>query len=256
MKYQASIGLSLISIGFWSTSHVSIFNRIAGTRLLLLDPVMAAPIPFKPTPLNLQRPLKQRGILCDPHTCGRNEPLSKDTPHIITPRRTWLRNPKPMLRWTAVEGITRYTVRIEGLGVEWEKDVDGTEVLYDGLALQPGGDYTLTVDANNGHEAAQAMFTLLTEEKLQELQAAENQLNSELTEEAKNLALAQLYIDRGIYADAIELLESLADKESQEIGIYCKLGEIYQAIGREDLKNFVLEWAKPLGECSELNSGS
>ncbi len=150
-------------------------------------------------------------------------------PHII-PGSTLLLNDKPTLRWQAVPGATSYTVRVSGPGVNWETEVSTTEVVYPGeppLKSVEGG-YLLTVEADNSEEPAKATFGLLDENKVQRVRTATLALNRQnLADEAKTIALAELYIGQELIAEAIELLEALVARGSKTAAVYYTLGDLY-----------------------------
>lgn len=168
---------------------------------------------------------------------GSTVPMRTETarriPYIIS--RGSLLGDKLKLRWIAVEGATRYNVRVSGRGgVEWSTDVSTTEVVYSGSQpLERGVEYLylVTVNADNG-EKDTAVFVLLDRNKAQSLKDAGLAIAKQnLPEEAKALALADLYIGQEyLILDAIELLEPLAAKGSQTAAVYHTLGDLYSEV--------------------------
>ena len=72
-------------------------------------------------------------------------------PYVISPRKTRLLAPTPLLRWNPVEGATSYTVSIRGNGVDWSTTTGDTELYYPGVpALIPGESYALIVETDSG----------------------------------------------------------------------------------------------------------
>jgi hypothetical protein len=169
---------------------------------------------------------------------GPTVPMRTETarriPHIISPPETGRLNDITKLRWIAVEGATSYNVRVSGSGVDWKTDVSTTEVVYSGQQpLKPGVNYLLTVNADNGEKADEAVFFLLDEKKAQPLRDAAFAIaKQDLSDEAKALTLADLYIEREfLIPDAIDLLKPLAAKGSQTAAVYHTLGDLYSIVG-------------------------
>lgn len=159
------------------------------------------------------------------------DPLANHIPYIITPKSTWLLNDRPTLRWIPVPNATNYVVRVTGPGVEWEREVTTTKVVYpaDQPPLQPGAEgYLMKVEANNGSAPGKAIFGLLDRKKATLVRSAAQRLEQQkLTNDAKTLALAELYIGQGLIAEATELLEASAAKGSQTAAVYYLLGNLY-----------------------------
>lgn len=161
------------------------------------------------------------------------DPLASRIPYIISPNNTWLLNALPTLRWQAVPGATSYTVRVSGPGVNWETEVSTTTVVYPGKPpLKPVEEgYLLMVEANNGESPAKATFGLLDENKVTRVRAAALALDRQnLADEAKTLALADLYIGQELIAEAIDLLEGLVAKGSKTAAVYYTLGDLYAQV--------------------------
>ncbi len=177
-----------------------------------------------------REPRERRYTLPGPISPTRRIETAARIPYIISPYSTSLLNDKPKLRWQVVPGATSYTVRVTGPGVKWETEVSTTEVVYPGEPpLKPVEEgYLLTVEADNGEKPAKATFRLLDESKTQQVRTAALALNRQnLAEEAKTLALADLYIGQELIAEAIELLEASVAKGSQTAAMYYTLGELY-----------------------------
>lgn len=161
------------------------------------------------------------------------DPLASGIPYIISPDNTLLLNDKATLRWQAVPGATSYTVRVSGPGVNWETEVSTTEVVYPGEPpLQPVEQgYLLTVESDNGESPAKATFGLLNEDKATRVRAdAERIARQNLDDDAKTLALADLYIGQELIAEAIELLEAASAKGSNTAAVYYTLGDLYAQV--------------------------
>ena len=161
------------------------------------------------------------------------DPLARRIPYIISPNSTWLLNNKPQLRWQAVPGATSYTVRVSGAGVKWETEVSTTSVVYTGepplKSVEQG--YLLTVSADNGESQAKATFGLLDENKATRIRAAAERIaRQNLADDAKTLALADLYIGQELIAEAMDLLEASVAKGSKTAAVYYILGDLYAQV--------------------------
>lgn len=158
------------------------------------------------------------------------DPLASGVPYIISPNDTWLLNGKPVLRWQSVPGATSYVVRVAGPGVDWVREVNTTSVVYPGqpplTSLED--DYLITVVADNGTASAKATFGLLDPQNVTRVKAAVERLNQQgLTNEAKTLALAEIYLGQGLLSEATQLLESSVASGSITVAAYYMLGNIY-----------------------------
>lgn len=168
-----------------------------------------------------------------PSSSSGSDPL---IPYVISPRATKLLSPKPILRWNPVLGVTSYTVSIRGL--DWQETVSATEVVYPGTpALEAGKVYLLIVEADNGRSSRdEGMpdlgFSLLHNEETERIRTDSATIAGiNLPDEGKAFALAQLYGGYGLYAEAIEMLEKVADAGSQAANVYRSLGDFYWQIG-------------------------
>jgi hypothetical protein len=167
------------------------------------------------------------------NTRGGTDPL---IPYIISPRSTKLLDPMPTLRWNAAPGAKTYTLRISG--IDWQEQVEATEFKYPGNpALQPGTDYLLIVEANNGKfskdEGLPGLgFSLLAQEEADRVRADVARIDAlNLSADATAFALAQLFSGHQLYAEAIELLENSAATNDRATNVYRALGDLYQHVG-------------------------
>jgi tetratricopeptide (TPR) repeat protein len=142
----------------------------------------------------------------------------------------------PTLRWNSVSGATTYTVRISG--TDWQAETDQTEFKYPGdPVLQPGIDYLLIVEADNGKSSREEdqpglRFNLLGGEEADGVRADVNRIQAlGLSGQAEAFALAQLYTSHELYAEAIELLQESAGLSPQAANVYLALGKLYQHLG-------------------------
>jgi hypothetical protein len=159
-------------------------------------------------------------------------------PYIISPRSTKLLNLTPTLRWNDT-GAATYTVEIRGGDLEWSQEgITGAEMVYSGEPpLLPGVTYLLVVTDESGKssqdEGARGLgFELLDEAAAQEIQAQVEHIGElNLSPEAENLALAQLYASYELMAEAIETLEALLEAGNQPASIHQTLADFYSRLG-------------------------
>ncbi len=162
-------------------------------------------------------------------------------PYILYPRMTYLFHDRPTFRWNAVAGVTNYTVRLLGSGgLEWETEVNSTEVVYpnDAPTLNRGVKYLVTVEADNGSSSLQdgggiLGFELLREYKIQKVEAEVAKISQleDRTEEERALTLAELYRRENLTAKAIATLEALVEQGSQTALVFRTLGDLYAGAG-------------------------
>jgi predicted negative regulator of RcsB-dependent stress response len=161
-------------------------------------------------------------------------------PYIISPRNTVLLTNRPILRWKAVPGATRYQVRVQdaGLTLNWQAETSNTQIEYPGQpSLQLGSNYSLIVETDNQKSSEEEQgidlsFTLLDTQKAESVRTEVAKLKQQkLTPEAESLALAYLYQSYDLKAEAIELLEGLGKRGSQTTAVYQILGDLYLQVG-------------------------
>lgn len=177
-------------------------------------------------------PDKPIHTITGPITPTRNS-IARRIPYIVSPKNTLLLSDKPKLRWIAVPGASSYVVRVRGLGVNWETEVSTTEVVYPGEpSLKPVEEgYLLTVEADNGESSAKATFGLLNGNQAIVVRAATERIAKQnLSDDAKTLAQANLYIGQGLIAEATEILSASTAKNSKTAAIYYILGDLYAQI--------------------------
>ena len=77
--------------------------------------------------------------------------IDKSIPYLISPRHTLLINKQPMIRWNAVEGVKKYTVKIvTGKKEIWSKITTQSSIQYAGPTLKSGISYEVIIQADNG----------------------------------------------------------------------------------------------------------
>jgi hypothetical protein len=140
-------------------------------------------------------------------------------------------NNRPLLRWHPAEDTQIYRVQLRGGDIDWETQVSGTKIIYDGEALQPGETYALKVTAiktDDSQSFSSVPLSLISEQEALEVTSSQAEIASrEQNREAAALALAQLYIKHNLNIDAVETLRAIAEQGSQNPDIYRKIAEIY-----------------------------
>jgi hypothetical protein len=165
----------------------------------------------------------------------RGEPGMGEYPVVISPRATKLLDTRPTLRWTAVPGAASYRLSLRGTA--WSTTIDGaTEMSYpsDAPALKPGTAYRLVVEAGQRSSAEEAGaglgFTLLEADEAEAVHAAEATIRAlGLADAATRLLVANLYANHGLYAEAIDVLDPLAN--SGEPAVPRLVGDLFLSIG-------------------------
>jgi len=175
------------------------------------------------------------------------QPQDKDTapvrginspkiPYILRPRNTSLLNQQPKLRWHEVEGVSSYTVKVIGPGVNWSQETSATEVVYSGeKPLQPMSRYWLIVTTNQGNSSSSEGvigFNILAQETVQEVLAATEKVKQEQLEaQGEVIALARLFHSKDLNTEAIDLLEKEVSNGTSSVAVYQLLGDIYSQVG-------------------------
>jgi len=161
----------------------------------------------------------------------RNE--NKLIPYIISPRNTDLLSDRPLFKWNPVSGATRYQVKLQGGGLDWQTETNETQILYGGQEpLKSGVKYLLTVTTDKGVSSkkevgANLMFRVIATEKAKLVKEQATSLKKQgLSPETETLALAYLYEGNNLKAEAIALLQPLSQQKSQNRVVYSLLGDL------------------------------
>ncbi|WP_013323569.1 tetratricopeptide repeat protein [Gloeothece verrucosa] len=196
-----------------------------------------------------------------PSKSGTRSP-NETIPYIISPRNTALLNDRPLLRWNGVAGATNYIVQIQGGDLDWKTQNSNTEIVYSGQQpLQKGMRYLVVVTTDKGTSSEEEQgvtmrFNILDEEKAKLVQQQAAQIiQQNLTPEAEKLALAILYRQNELRAEAISLLEGLVKQKSQTMAVYGLLGDLYFEVGLNQLAKQPYLKAWELAKKSEDTEG-
>jgi hypothetical protein len=197
-------------------------------------------------------PLVYEGTLLSP---TRGDGGSNDAPLVISPRKTKLLNPRPVLRWQPVPGAKTHKVSLQG--ANWATEVGGAyELPYPESApvLQPGATYRLVVtagDRSSSEEPGAGLgFSVIGAEEAKAVKEAEAKIRAlGLTETGTALLIANVYATNGLYAEAIEGLERL--RGTQEPAVLRLLGDLYISTGLNRLAEE--RYASALARSEALN---
>jgi hypothetical protein len=177
----------------------------------------------------------KRGVSQIGHTRAGDNPL---IPYIISPRQTKILAAQPVISWNPVSDASTYTVQVIGEKVIWEESgITANQVIYNGPTLQEKKTYRVVVTSDTGESsedenAGGLGFSLLENKDAKAVLAAETRITGlALSDEARALALAQLYQGYGLLSEAALALEVLAMKESQTPAIYRLLADFYLQTG-------------------------
>jgi hypothetical protein len=167
-----------------------------------------------------------------------------DIPYPISPRATLLLTSEPTLRWNAAPGAENFTVTVRTRSFEWSEQVsrnaaceeETCALVYSGPPLEPGVGYKLVIKTDTGRSSEEDStgglgFELMGLEQRQEVQTIAQRIEEQdLSEGVKLIALADLYADFNLIAEAIELLEAAAETEPLA-ALYRRLGDLYLTTG-------------------------
>jgi tetratricopeptide (TPR) repeat protein len=193
---------------------------------------------------------------------GNSQPL----PIILSPRATKLLQPRPLLRWAAVPGQSRYELAIKDLvagKTHWSTVVkDKTELLYPKEAppLIAGRGYLLQVTAGGSSSDSEGpmdrSFSVLEPEEAAAVQNVERALTAlQLPPEKIRFLAASLYFHHALYAEVMGRLEGQPEV-SQESAPARLLAEAYLRTGRLREAGGLLRKAVELsGKAQDIEGG-
>ncbi|MEO8395048.1 MAG: hypothetical protein ABI700_18775 [Chloroflexota bacterium] len=183
----------------------------------------------------------QRGSVPDP-----------TIPYLISPRKTLVTSATPLILWNPVDQADSYQVTVLGEGLEWStllESADSHSLIYpqDAPPLQADVPYTVEIVAleqgaplssSADEDAPDTSFHIIAAEKLTQIQPLLDKVHTQITSKSiANLIDAQVYIQNGLYADALEVLlntQASADTSSDFLASPIPqliLGNIYAGTG-------------------------
>jgi hypothetical protein len=168
----------------------------------------------------------------------RSLPGAGPYPLVLSPRKTKLLSPRPILRWTAVEGASTYLVTVRGRDLYWYSRVhSATELKYPDSAppLEAGVDYILIVETSDQSSSAEPGlglgFSILNAKERKTVQDEEKQIESlGLPAGPTQFLIAHLYASHDLNAEAIKRLEGISDTFKVP-AVARLLGDLYLNIG-------------------------
>lgn len=188
---------------------------------------------------------------CGKDGCVRSELFDENTPHIITPRRSYILEEFPILSWYGVKGANQYSVTVQGVdsGSTWQFSTTQTSVEYTGAVLIPEQRYIIKVTSDKNIKVGESSFQLLEASRASELMMEINSILTSAQEEVdKYLQASRVYSEEGVYTEAINILESYINDVEGDPKLYNELVDLYREIGLqerayyyEEIKNETLE---------------
>jgi tetratricopeptide (TPR) repeat protein len=173
---------------------------------------------------------------------------------------------QPLLRWEAIPNVTNYQVQIlKEDNTIWQANINGTEIRYEGTALEPGIDYQLLVTPANSqeNESIYELWLIRLDTATTEIvQAKVAEIEAEAVgEEAKALMLVDFYREvgqsdetedkPGLLLSAIASLEILVQQGNSTPVIHRLLGELYLLTGQLQQAEIPYQEAIKLAEQSK-----
>jgi hypothetical protein len=167
----------------------------------------------------------------------RGWPNDGSFPVVLSPRKTKLISTHPTLRWIPVKGATAYRVIVRGENLQWTTVVANAAVVYPENAprLETGVDYKLVVMANGADSSDEPGlglgFSVLSAKDKKTVLQEQNQIeNLGLPAGPTQFLIARLYADHGLYAEAIERLETTS-RTFKAAAVTRLLGDLYMYVG-------------------------
>ncbi|NEO85435.1 MAG: hypothetical protein F6J87_14480 [Spirulina sp. SIO3F2] len=149
-------------------------------------------------------------------------------PHLISPRRTKILNPQPLIRWLPIAGASDYTVILEGEGLSWQAQTATTQLRYTGgMPLKPSGVYEVIIEADTGASSEDEpihpggiAFEVLTSAEQEVIATQVEKLAGDTR------AIADLYLANRLVAEGIAQLEQLW-QTAPSASLALRLGNLY-----------------------------
>lgn len=198
--------------------------------LLISQGILAADWAFNRTAVFAETPDASKPAQCEDVDCPRSE-FDPNTPHIISPRNSFILRDRPLLRWYQVEGATRYMVKVQGPTVSWEAQTSEPFVTYDGPELVPGEEYLVVVSTHDGEHEDKSTFIRVTAETQQEIEVAIAAVGEELSPSEKMTEIVKIYEEELLFNDAIDVLEAYLKEFGATETVYDQLVRLYNEVG-------------------------
>jgi hypothetical protein len=179
-----------------------------------------------------------------PMRSGANEPC----PAVISPRGGRLLDPRPPVRWIAVPASRDYTVAFKAGAMRWQRDIHLAPDAEEGRLSYPGDaspvpagvpvSITISGGGLSSDKCAprESELRLLTDAEQASIRAAADRISAlGLSPLQAGYLRANLFLSHDLYAQAIDLLESLPRSPDAAAALDRLLGDAYSALELEDL---------------------
>jgi hypothetical protein len=167
-----------------------------------------------------------------------------DCPALLFPRAGNLRDPRPEIRWAAIEATRDYKVALDAGAFHWERDTQIGPGASEGRLPYPAGEAPLPLDGEAAIVISGALHSSracspqrsvvhrLSAQEQAAVERAELRLQTpQLSPTEVEFLRANLWVSHEMYSDAIALLERLARKPgAPREAVERLLGECYEAI--------------------------
>jgi len=159
-------------------------------------------------------------------------------PLVLSPRKTRVLTPRPVLQWTPVDGVADYRITVRGPNLVWSADAGSvTKFLYPANApeLKPGVDYKLIVESDGQSSTREPGlglgFSILRPDEAKAVAKEESRIvDLGLPTGPTQFLIAHLYAGYGLKAEAIQRLEDLS-QAFHAPAVARLLGDLYLAVG-------------------------
>ena len=173
-------------------------------------------------------------------------------PYLISPRKTLVASPAPLILWNPVDQADSYQVTVRGEGLEWSiliQSANAHSLIYpnDAPHLQSGVPYTVEIVAlaqgailssSADEEAPDTSFHVIATDQLAQIQPLLDKVHTQIASKSiANLIEAQVYVQNDLYADALEVLLNTQESKVTASDFLASpipalvLGDIYLSTG-------------------------
>lgn len=171
---------------------------------------------------------------------GGVRPAGEQRFFVVSPRRSYVDSQTPTLRWTPMPGAAAYRVTLAALAKDlMVQRVKATELVL-GSKTQPlrrGELHFLTVEALSKAGGVVAhdrtTFTVASKDTAEELQRLAEELRGAFAADGPTarLMVAELYLKKTFYAEALDLFEGLARQPSATPWVHARVATIRELVG-------------------------
>ncbi|MBI1297404.1 hypothetical protein GC175_20885 [bacterium] len=162
-------------------------------------------------------------------------------PYVLAPRRSFIVDDRPLLRWHDSTPGAIYSVRVWGDTLNWETTTTATELRFpdDAPSLQPGTPYYVAVTDGNGRtseeekdaSALDLSFVLMGDAEIADVNSLLSQVSGlAINDLAKALLISEIYHARSLRTDAIAQLQGITPAIMSP-AVQQRLADLYLAVG-------------------------